>query len=500
MIIDTPINTDMLTKVHPNQKEFELNQTFDENNTDEIDAKKELNKLLLYIPFLSPNTWEEIMEKLNEGILGSPVAAKDCYRIGCIDKLKQYAIEKQTLFAKDGTKLYVYNNRYWIQVSEDLIKFFLHKAMRNMGIPNAYNACVKFTKSVHEQLIESGFYEKAVKPEDTHLNLKNGTLKINQDGVELINHNPKHFLTHQLDFRYEPDIVNEEWLDFLNMVLPDKDTQKTLQQAIGYLFIKDLKLEKAIFLYGIGSNGKSVIFEVLKGILDSDMMTNYSLSHLTNHLGYQVAALNNKLINYGTDISMKNVDIAIFKQLVSGEPIGTRQIREKAFTMTNYAKLIFNVNKLDDADTENTHGFFRRMIFIPFDITITIEQQDKKLHKKLLQNKTGILNWIVAGIKEVLKNEEIFLSEKSAHFLDNFRREASPIQIFLDDSGLTPTQDSNEFIAFQRVYEMYREFCKKQGERPIPQRSFNADLKKLGFERKRTKNGNVWFAILDEEA
>lgn len=78
MIIDTPINTDMLTKVHPNQKEFELNQTFDENNTDEIDAKKELNKLLLYIPLLPPNIWEEIMEKLNEGILGSPVAAKDC--------------------------------------------------------------------------------------------------------------------------------------------------------------------------------------------------------------------------------------------------------------------------------------------------------------------------------------------------------------------------------------------------------------------------------------
>ena len=304
----------------------------------------------------------------------------------------------------------------------------------------------------------------------------------------------KYFLTHQLDFIYDKNTVNKVWLDFLNKVLPDKDTQKTLQQAIGYLFIKDLKLEKVIFLYGIGSNGKSVIFEIIKGILSVDMMTNYSLASLTNHLGYQLADLNNKLINYGTDISMKNVDLAIFKQIASGEPIGTRQIREKAFTMKNYAKLIFNVNKLDDADVENTHGFGRRLLFIPFEQFIDKQDQDKNLHKKILENKTGVMNWIIEGIEEVLKNEEIFVSEKCENFLDNFKRESSPIQLFLEDSHLIPTtQDTNEIIDFQQMYEMYREFCKKQGEKAVAQRNLNADLKRLGYEFKRKKQGNVWF-------
>ncbi len=313
--------------------------------------------------------------------------------------------------------------------------------------------------------------------------------------MKLVNFDSKHFLTHQLDFVYDKNIVNKVWLDFLNKVLPDKDTQKTLQQAIGYLFIKDLKLEKVIFLYGIGSNGKSVIFEIIKGILSVDMMTNYSLASLTNHLGYQLADLNNKIINYGTDISMKNVDLAIFKQIASGEPIGTRQIREKAFTMKNYAKLIFNVNKLDDADVENTHGFGRRLLFIPFEQVIEKKDQDKNLHKKILENKTGVMNWIIEGIEEVLKNEEIFVSEKCENFLDNFKRESSPIQLFLEDSHLTSTtQDSNETIDFQQMYEIYREFCKKQGEKAVAQRNLNADLKRLGFEFKRKKQGNVWFA------
>jgi putative DNA primase/helicase len=480
------------------EQEVSLDKTFNETNTDEGFVKKILNTLLSVIIFFDSTRWQQIHEELNAGIVGKEVGSKDCYRIGFINYLKEFAKNSNVLFAKDGNNFYIFNGEYWIKITEDLLKGFLHIAAKQMGIPESLSSCVKFIKGTYEQLLESGFFEKMVQSNVTYLNLLNGTLKIDKNGVELIPFNPKHFLTHQLDFIYTKNVVNQIWLDFLDTVLPDKDTQRTLQQAIGYLFIRDLKLEKVIFLYGIGSNGKSVIFEVIKGILAADMMSNYSLASLTNHLGYQLADLHNKLINYGTDISMKNVDIAIFKQIASGEPIGTRQIREKAFTMKNYGKLIFNVNKLDDADVENTNGFIRRLLHIPFDEVIEEENQDKNIHKKLLENKTGIMNWIIEGIEKVLTNEEIFISEKCANFLDNFKRESSPIQLFLEDSNLVPTsQELNETIDFQQVYEMYREFCKKQGEKAVAQRSLNADLKRLGFEWKRRKQGNVWFAKIE---
>ncbi|MDX9743820.1 MAG: phage/plasmid primase, P4 family [Arcobacteraceae bacterium] len=472
----------------------EENKVYDEKNAEEIAVIKIWNALLHFIVCFNPFTWGKIHDELNEGIVGKKVASKDCYRIGFIDNLKKFARDNNILFAKDGNHFYSYNGEYWIKISEDFLKGFLHKASKKMGIPDSLSSCVKFIKSTYEQLIESGFFVKMVQNDVTYLNLLNGTLKIDKNGVELILFNSKHFLTHQLDFKYDKNSVNQIWLDFLDMVLPDKDTQKTLQQAIGYLFIRDLKLEKIMFLYGIGSNGKSVIFEVIKGILASEMMSNYSLASLTNHLGYQLADLNNKLINYGTDISMKNVDLAIFKQIASGEPIGTRQIREKSFTMKSYAKLIFNVNKLDDADVENTHGFGRRLLFIPFEQVIEKKDQDKNLHKKILENKAGVMNWIIEGIEEVLINEEIYISEKCENFLDNFKRESSPIQLFLEDSHLiSVSQDTNETMDFQQMYEMYREFCKKQGEKPVAQRNLNADLKRLGFEFKRKKQGNVWF-------
>jgi putative DNA primase/helicase len=466
---------------------------FDEVNTDEEYAKRALNKILKSIMFRGKEEWKLIHDGLNKDMVGDKISPKNCYIIGVIDIIKEYYSKLSCSFATDGNSIYIYNGEYWIKVSEDLIKSFLSKVAHNSGVPNGYTKYWDFINNLFKQLQHSGFYEKMLQSNITYLNLKNGTLKIDVNGVELIKFNPKHFLTHQLDFEYNKSKVNKQWLDFLDTVL-DKDTQKTLQQSIGYLFIRDLKLELAFFLYGTGANGKSVIFEIIKGLLNSDMMTNYSLVHLTNKLGYQVADLNNKLINYGSDISMKNVDIAVFKQLVTGEPIGTRQIREKAFTMTNYAKLIFNVNKLDDADIENSNGFFRRMLFIPFDVTIQRDKQDKKLHKKILEDKAGIINWIVDGILEVVANEEIYISPKCENFLDNFKKEASPIQLFIHNFGLVKTDiDTNEIIDFQKMYEMYKEFCKEQGEKIISQRNLNADLKRLGFENVRRKQGNVWF-------
>ena len=462
---------------------------------EETDGQKVLNNLSKNIECFTPTMWKHKCDELNEGIAGTPIPYKDAYKIIFIESLKQFASQQNIMFAKDGSLFYIYNEEYWVKISEDLIKEFLYTAAQKIGLPKSLALCVKFNKAAYEQLLESGFYRKMTQSYITYLNLLNGTLKISANGVELEEFNPKHFSTHQLNFAYDKNARNQDWLDFLDTAIPDKDTQKTLQQSIGYLFIRDLKLEKVFFLFGTGSNGKSVVFEIIKGLLAPDMMTNYSLVSLTNKLGYQLADLNYKLINYGSDASMKNVDPAIFKQIVSGEPIGTRQIREKAFTMKHYAKLIFNVNKITDADIENTHGFFRRIVFIPFDVTIPKEKQDKKLHKKILQNKAGVLNWIIKGIEEVIKNEEIYMSEKCENFLENFKKEASPIQLFISVSGLIKKdKGSKEVIGNQELYDLYREFCKKQGEKPTTQRAFNADLKLLGFESIRRNRGWVWFA------
>ena len=232
-----------------------------------------------------------------------------------------------------------------------------------------------FVDRLFQQAVQDGFFVERNFKKQSIINLKNGSLVLNNDGVALKPFDHRDFLTHQLDFDYNPNAVNQTFLNYLAEVLPDADTRRTLQQVAGYLFIKGLKMERVFFLFGEGANGKSVFFEVLGGVIGDDNISNYSLESLTDDKGYHRAKIKDKIVNYGTDIKLTKIDAGLFKTLASGEPIEARLPYCEPFMMTDYAKLIFNVNKLDNANIEHTHGFYRRLLIIPFNQTIADEKQ-----------------------------------------------------------------------------------------------------------------------------
>ncbi len=176
---------------------------------------------------------------------------------------------------------------------------------------------------------------------------------------------------------------------------------------MGYLFIKPavLKLEKVLLLYGTGANGKSVFFDVMMALLGGGAnVSNASLESITKDKDYTRAMLANKLVNYASEISTK-LDPSTFKTLSSGEPISARMIYGPPFT-TNYAKMIFNCNELPK-ETEQNHGFYRRFLIVPFDVTIPDREQDKELAQRIISSElSGVFNWVLDGLDRLLKNKQ----------------------------------------------------------------------------------------------
>jgi len=469
---------------------------FDVVLTDNADAKIAFNKIIETIPYWSADIWANAITWLNgNAVDGGTMPAKQCYKVGLIFNLIEFANETDIRFAKKDDKKYVYTGKYWAIVEDDLLKTFLRNLALKNGIPESLAREERFIKGLLAQFESQGFYEPIVNTQVSYLNLQNCTLKVTREGVEELEHNPKLFLNYILDYEYDPKAKNDKWIEFIDRVLPDKDTQKTLQQSLGYLFSKDLKLEKAFFLYGTGSNGKSVVFEVIDGLLDKEMITNNSLEQLTEDLPYFRYQLDGKLINYASDVSLKKVKAATLKMIASGEPITVRQIQGKSYIMRDYAKLIFNLNKIDDAAIEHSFGFFRRMVFIPFNVTIPPEEQDVSLHHEILENKSGVLNWILEGLKEVQTNKRLFISDECNNFLDNWKNDSSPIITFLNENGIEArTQEENKTVSFVDMFSKYKSFCKKWNEKAMRKIEFNAELKLYGFERTRRNRGNVWFA------
>lgn len=441
----------------------------------------EVCKLLGWFPTSNPDKSDK------------PPAQKH-YKVAIIDQLLEVAKENEWNLARNSGSFYIYNGNFWIVLDKDELKNLLKDAAIKQGYPAIEARDSKFIALLYEQALQDGFFSESNFVKQSMINLNNGTLVLNSNSVSIKDFDYRDFLTHQLPFNYEPNSVNQIFLNYLNDVLPDKFTQRTLQDVCGYLFLKGLKLEKIFFLYGTGANGKSVLFEVLNGLICEENISHYSLESLTDDTGYFRAKIKDKIVNYGTDIKLSRIDAGMFKTLASGEPIEARLPYCEPFTMSDYAKLIFNVNRLDNANIEHTHGFYRRILIIPFEKTIADHEQDKNLHKKILQNKAGVLNWIIEGAERVIKNEDIFISDECLKFKDKFIKETDSAALFIESEHYIA--DENAAVLLSTLYLEYKDFCTEDGYKYLGKNNFSKRLEALGYLKTTDRSNKLGFKVI----
>jgi len=411
-------------------------------------------------------------------------------KVAIVDTLIETAKKHNWHIIHDAGFFYIFNGAYWVALLDSEVKQLLKDAAVKMGYTEIECRDAAFVDKLFQQAVQDGFFIERNYAKQSIINLKNGSLLLDQYGVTLKPFDYRDFLTHQLDFCYAPTAINKPFLTYLEQVLPDQDTRKTLQQVAGYLFVKGLRMEKVFFLFGTGANGKSVFFEVINGVIGSDNISNYSLESLTDDKGYHRAMIKDKIVNYGTDIRLTKIDAGMFKTLASGEPIEARLPYREPFLMTDYAKLIFNVNKMDSANIEHPHGFYRRLLVIPFSKTIADEDQDRDLHTKILANRAGVLNWLVAGAEQVIKSRNIFISTECEQFKQQFIKETDSVAMFEDDN-LEDMQGHIYFETVSNAYRDYKSFCMDAGHRPLGRNNFVKRMESLGFEKSHKAAGRA---------
>jgi len=275
----------------------------------------------------------------------------------------------------------------WLMLDKGAFQKFLCDASEQMGVPVASSRYFQFGEKLFKQFMMQAYLSTPARDPNTVLiNLQNGTYEIKNGKGQLRDFAKTDFLTYQLPFAYNPEATAPLFDKYLNEVQPDEACRRVLAEFIGSVFIKTgnklMKEEKALLLYGSGANGKSVFFIIVNALLGKDNITHHSLQDITNENGYHRAQLANKLVNYASEINGK-LDSAIFKQIVSGEPVTARLPYGEPFLMTQFARLIFNCNEFPK-EVEHTTAYFRRFLIIPFNVTIPPKDQDKNLTPRSL--------------------------------------------------------------------------------------------------------------------
>jgi putative DNA primase/helicase len=420
------------------------------------------------------------------------------YVVCCIDNFLAVANDNNYRFGTYNGMPYFYDGAFWAQLSKDELEWFLGKAAERMRGVSPESRHYEFKQELYKQFLSASYLKTQPCGEGISLvNFPNGTFEISMDRQKLRAHNASDFLRYKLLFDYDPNADAPQFIEYLNTVLPDVAAQKVLAEYLGYVFTNsnDLKLEKVILLYGSGANGKSVFFEIVSALLGKENITNYSLQKVTTS-DYTRAKLSGKLLNYASEIN-SNLETAVFKQLISGEPVEARLPYGEPFILSNYAKFMFNCNELPK-DVEHNNAYFRRLLPIPFNVTIPDEEQDNGLAKNIIDNELpGVFNWVVVGLKRLIAQNRFTDCPLISEMVEQYKLESDTAQLFLQDVGYRHSESIK--VALAEIYRQYSLFCKDSGYKALNLGNFRKRLEKSKVVIKRQNAGNFVYLALPEE-
>jgi putative DNA primase/helicase len=408
-----------------------------------------------------------------------------------IEKIAELANQNNWGLCKNHDFIYVYNGAFWCEIDKEAFKKFLGEAAEKMGVAKFTARYYQFRDQLLCQFLSTEYLPTPqVNIDNVFINLKNGTFEVKGSETRLRPFERSDFLTYQLPFAYDPKATAPVFQSYLDKVLPDKERQLVLSEYLGFLFIKNgsksLKEEKALILYGTGANGKSVFFEVVNALLGAENVSSFSLQSLTNETGYFRAKIANKLVNYASEINGK-LETAIFKQLVSGEPVEARLPYGQPFILKQYAKLIFNCNELPK-DVEHTNAYFRRFLIIPFDVTIPPEEQDKNLHSKIIDCElSGVFNWVLEGLNRLLNQKGFSECDAARQVLEQYKIKSDSVKMFLEEFEFSPSHIHE--VKLREIFDDYKSYCADNGFRACSTNTLSERLRNSGYTINRKSYG-----------
>lgn len=348
------------------------------------------------------------------------------------------------------------------------------------------------TNDVHHQ--ESIFFGSR----EQMVNLNNGTLKIKQGEWTLDDHKREDYLLAKSPHNYVPSAKCPQFEAFLNATFePDQDTNEKVNliyELFGYSLTNSTAMEKFVILVGTGSNGKSLLLNILTELVGKQNTCSISPEELGDSQGGRFARgyLYGKLVNTVSELQEgKKLPASAVKAVASGDQMKGEGKGTALFDFKPYATQWFGTNHLPIV-SDYTNGFARKAIVIEFNLQLSESQQDKELFNKLSTELEGILYKSLQAYSQAIKRNHFKIPASVAYSTNKWLREANQVARFLDEC----TVKADSWIEFSHVYIKFIDWAESEGipkNRVITHKpTFSKRLTGLNIETKETnKDGRT---------
>ncbi len=234
------------------------------------------------------------------------------------------------------------------------------------------------------------------------LNCLNGTVELRTGTLR--EHRREDYITKIAPTDFVPDAACPLFIKFLREITEENESLiKYLQRYFGYALTGYANEQVLLIFHGEGGNGKNVLLDTI-----SSVMGNYACEAPPNLLVVrkqsehptEIADLQGaRLVVASENEKGAELKLALIKVLTGNQRLKARRMRQDFFEFHRTHKLVLLTNELPIL-RERGEAARRRIRVVPFPVVIPESKRDPSLLERLIEERSGILAWLVRGAVE----------------------------------------------------------------------------------------------------
>ena len=318
------------------------------------------------------------------------------------------------------------------------------------------------------------------------INFKNGFY--DPRSKRMIPHDPKYKATNQIPHVYGPEgqlkgTAVREWLEFISN---DPDDTEMLCQFSGLCLTRDTRQQKFLIINGEGGSGKSTVIRMIEKMIGAENISNISLNQLTQR--FQAFGLMGKLLNSCADLEIDALSDTSTLKKALGEDVFSAEAKGKdPVSVRNYAKLLFSTNQLPIVKSEQTNGFYRRLLILTMNRVPA--KKDPAFFDRLSAEIDDFIRLSVQALERLYQNGQITESPGSIEAVKRLRCDSDTVEAFLNEKIV---KDPGGRIKKLNLYLEYESYCQDMDRQSLTKQNFYRSMKTKGFGEIKT-NGTEYF-------
>lgn len=430
------------------------------------------------VNYIQPD--EKVQEMIGNGEAADEIEAVQMNDRGITLDGKKYVIEVSTFITYTNTRttskeddqgIWFYN---YVDNHYDLLT---HKQCKKILFTLICEGSKKWWNSSMEKNYYAFFINQlsnfqTTGTEEGYLQFNNGILDFHELPVRFRKASPKYYCHFRIPYDYDKNAKCPQFKAFLNDVFDnDQERIKLVQEIMGAALYYCKCMQNLIVFLGNGSNGKSLLANMIKNMLGINNVSSIALDQLSGSQ-FSRQNLDKKLLNVSSEVNPEKLySTADLKALTGGDSVEVEKKYQNSYTTEIYAKYILLANDMIQT-ADYSDGFYRRLIIIPFDQKYEklnpgeekvdgVKYEDVTLEDTLKTELPGIFNFAFGGLMRLIDQDyQLSVSAACEKAMKHYKNEHNVVKAFLHE-GINVTGNTSDKVLSSELFPEFEVFCKE---------------------------------------